>query len=317
MSMIKETSRLMLFSRHNRVEYSSRSASRRGFLMSSLLSFDDVPSNPLNKPGYQLEFHDEFEGSHLDQTKWLTFYLPQWSSRARSAPSYVLRNSTLVLQITAEQQPWCPEFDGSNRCSSLQTGVFSGPVGSKLGQHRFHPACVVREQQSSIRTYTPHYGYFELRAKGVNTVTNMVAMWMIGYEDTSEHSAEIAIVEIKGAGVTPEGARVGYGVHPWSDPTISDEFFEEMHPIDATRFHIYAAEWTPTQIDFYIDNHKTRTIRQSPTYPMQFMLGIYEFPSQTADTDGLNQPVGYPKEFVIDYFRAYQPFDGYGGRDIT
>ena len=283
--------------------------------MSSPLACGDVPANPLDKPGYQLEFHDEFESSHLDPTKWHAFYLPQWSSRARSAPSYVLRNNTLVLQITPDQQPWCPEFDGSNRCSSLQTGVFSGPVGSKLGQHRFHPACVVREQQPSVRTYTPRYGYFELRAKGVNTSINMVALWMIGYEDTPERSAEIAIMEIKGAGVTPEDTRVGYGVHPWSDPTISDEFYEEIQLIDATRFHIYAVEWTPTRIDFYIDNHRTRTISQSPTYPMQFMLGIYEFPSHIADTEGLSQPVGYPKEFVIDYFRAYQPVGGYSGID--
>jgi hypothetical protein len=37
---------------------------------------------------------------------------------------------------------------------------------------------------------------------------------------------------------------------------------------------------------------------------MQFMLGIYEFAGPPAGA--------YPKEFVIDYFRAYQPEGGYG-----
>lgn len=279
--------------------------------MSSTGWSGDFPANSLERPGYQLEFHDEFERRELDPTKWLAYYLPQWSSRARSAPSYVLRDKTLVLQITPEQQPWCPEFDGHTRCSSLQTGVFSGPAGSTIGQHRFHPACVVREEQPAARTYTPRYGYFELRAKAVSTATSMVALWMIGYEDTPERSAEIAIMEIKGAGVAPESARVGYGVHPWSDPAISDAFYEELMPFDATCFHIYAAEWTPAQIDFYIDNQKTRTIHQSPKYPMQFMLGIYEFSSQAGAAAQPRHSAGEPREFVIDYFRAYRPFGGY------
>jgi len=134
---------------------------------------------------------------------------------------------------------------------------------------------------------------------------------MIGYEDTPERSAEIAIMEIKGAGVTSEGTRVGYGVHPWFDPAITDEFYEDVLPIDATSFHIYAIEWTPSFIDFYVDNRKLRTIQQSPAYPMQFMLGIYELPDQAAGVNSAPLPAAYPKEFVIDYFRAYQPHDGY------
>lgn len=39
----------------------------------------DFPANPMAKPGYRLEFHDEFAGASLDTDKWLPFYLPQWS----------------------------------------------------------------------------------------------------------------------------------------------------------------------------------------------------------------------------------------------
>ncbi len=105
----------------------------------------------------------------------------------------------------------------------------------------------------------------------------------------------------------------GTGVHPWGDPALVDAFFEDPLPIDATRYHIYAAEWTPTQIDFYIDNQKIRTIEQSPSYPMQFMLGIYERPEQSDGIVVRNPPELYPKTFTIDYFRAYQPIDGYRG----
>lgn len=278
--------------------------------MPSKLSPGDFPANPLHKAGYVLEFHDEFEESRLDAQKWLPFYLPQWSSRALSATNYTFDAGNLVLQISEDQPPWCPEFDGENRCSSIQTGVYAGEVGSRVGQSRFNPAIIVREAQENKRTYTPQYGYFEMRARGTDSPADHVALWMIGYEETPERSAEIAIFEIMGEFVSATSSRVGYGVHPWFDPTVTDEFFEEFLPIDATHYHIYAAEWTPTHIDFYVDNQKIRTIYQSPSYPMQFMVGIFELPHKVAGK-ALAQSDSYPKQFIIDYFRAYQPVGGY------
>ncbi|MFO7323080.1 MAG: glycoside hydrolase family 16 protein [Chloroflexota bacterium] len=271
----------------------------------------DVPANPLEKPGYALEFHDEFDGPDIDPEKWLPFYLPHWSSRAQSAPRYTLQDSCLVLQITRDQQPWCPEFDGFVRCSSIQSGAFSGPVGSKLGQHRFNDRLTVREAQANVRKYTPQYGYFELRARGLATSANHVSLWMIGYEDVPEHSGEIAVFELLGSQRGPASSIVRYGVHPWGDPTLADEFYEERFDIDTAAFHIYGVEWTPEQVDFYLDNRRIRTIDQSPQYPMQFMLSIYELPFADAWTGPYNPDEPYPREFVIDYFRAYQPIGGY------
>ncbi len=132
-------------------------------------------------------------------------------ARAPARPQTIcFATARLILQITEEQMPWCPEFDGHNRCSSLQTGVFAGPLGSTVGQHRFSQACVVREEQAATQTYTPRYGYFELRAKGLNNPLNHVALWMIGYEDAPERSGEIAIMEIMGRGVTAQGSYVRY-----------------------------------------------------------------------------------------------------------
>jgi hypothetical protein len=43
-------------------------------------------------------------------------------------------------------------------------------------------------------------------------------------------------------------------------------------------------------------------VRQSPAYPMQFMLKIYEF------ADSLERPEldDYRKSFVVEYFRGYR-----------
>jgi hypothetical protein len=277
--------------------------------MSLTFTAGDISPSPLEKPGYRLEFHDEFDGPRLDTARWLPFYLPQWSSRARSAPNYVFEEGCLVFQITAEQPPWCPEFDGENRCSCVQTGVFSGPLGSAIGQSRFNERVRVREAQAPARTYTPQYGYFELRARGTGSPNSHVALWMIGYEDQPERSAEICICEIMGAHVSPSSSRVGYGVHRWYDPAMTEEFYQDFFGLDAARFHIYAAEWRPEHIDFYIDRQKVRTVRQSPRYPMQFMLGMFEVPRPGAARD----PAEFPKRFAVDYFRAYQPVEGYRG----
>jgi hypothetical protein len=255
------------------------------------------------KAGYELAFEDTFDGDTLDQRRWLPWYLPQWSSRETSAARYQLGGGVLRLVIEADQPPWCPEFDGQTRVSSLQTGVFAGPVGSPVGQSRFTPGLVVRQAQPAARLYTPQYGLFELRAKAIDDPRCMVALWMIGYEDDPERSAEICICEIFGRNVAADRAGVGMGLHPFGDPRIRDEFSVESLAIDARDFHVYAAEWTPEHVAFFVDHRLVKTVEQSPAYPMQFMLGIYEFP----DDGEAGQPAHpYPKQFVVDYFRGYR-----------
>jgi hypothetical protein len=263
---------------------------------------EDFPANPQYKENYVLEFSDDFEDEHINPHNWYTFYLPQWSSRERSKPQYELKNGHLILKITQNQEPWCPEFNGEVKCSSIQTGVFAGELGSSIGQHKFNPQCVVRESQENGKTYLPQYGYFEIRAKSLKTKSNVVALWMIGYEDQPERSAEICIFEVKGWNVSAKKAKIGFGIHKFNDPKLKETFFEENFALDATQFHIYAAEWTPQKVSFFIDNQKIKEIEQAPDYPMQLMLGIYELPTKHKDLPDQN----YPKDFVVDYVRGYR-----------
>jgi ketosteroid isomerase-like protein len=260
-------------------------------------------ADPGRRAGYELEFEDTFGGDILDEGRWLPYYLPQWSTRERAAARYRLGGGCLSLLIEADQEPWCPELDGDVRVSSLQTGLFAGPLGSTIGQHRFKPEAVVTEEQSNVQLYTPQYGLIELRAKAIDDPRCMVALWMIGYEDEPARSAEICVCEIFGRDVEPERARVGMGVHPFGDPDIADDFAVESVPIDAREFHVYAAEWVPEQVSFFVDGERIRTVPQSPAYPMQLMLGIYEFPDDRAAQGSTGT---YPKEFVVDYVRGYR-----------
>ncbi|MGZ4650095.1 MAG: glycoside hydrolase family 16 protein [Kineosporiaceae bacterium] len=265
-------------------------------------------ADPLTKQGYELEFEDRFDTAQLDRKRWLPAYLPQWSSRDQAAARYALGDGTLRLRVEADQPPWCPEFDGDVRVSSLQTGVFAGPLGSDIGQHRFTPAAVVREEQQNRRLYTPREGVIEVRARALVDPHTMVALWMIGYEDAPERSAEICVCEIFGSEVRPGRALVGMGVHPFGDPRITDDFEKIEIAVDVREFHVYTAEWTSDHVAFFVDGEPRKLVWQSPDYPMQLMLGIYEF-------GGVHAGEVYPKEFVVDYVRGYRAAtEGAGGR---
>jgi hypothetical protein len=54
--------------------------------------------------------------------------------------------------------------------------------------------------------------------------------------------------------VEADRAGVGMGLHPFADPRIRDEFSVEDLAIDARDFHLYAAEWTPGYVAFFVDH---------------------------------------------------------------
>jgi hypothetical protein len=252
----------------------------------------------IGAPDSRLEFEDAFEGNDLDRDRWLPYYLAHWSSRGRAAARYEVAGGRLRLRIEADQGPWCPEFDGDVRVSSLQTGAYAGHVGSEIGQHRFTTAARVREAQPNVRLYTPHFGRIELRARANDDPNVMVALWMIGYEDEPERSAEICVCEIFGRDVEPHQATIGVGLHPFGDRSIIDDFSRVTLPIDARAFHVYAADWSPGHVGFSVDGDVVKSVEQAPDYPMQLMLSIYELARPDPDTT-------YPKEFVVDYVRGY------------
>lgn len=251
---------------------------------------------------------ERFEGETLDESRWLPYYLPHWSSRARAAARYDVAGGELRLRVDADQPPWCPEWDGDIRVSSLQTGAFAGPVGSAVGQHRFAPDAVVREAQPNVRLCTPQYGRIEVRARFSDDPRAMGALWMIGYEDEPHRSAEICVCEVFGRDVHDGRTGVGVGVHPFGDAAIVDDFSRIDVPIDARELHVYAADWTADAVVFSVDGTTIKTVEQSPAYPMQLMLSLYDFPS--ADTGG--RASSYPRELVVDRVRVTEPLAPYG-----
>ena len=269
--------------------------------MSPTAGGEDVV-DPVTKAGYELEFDDDFDADELDPGRWVPYYLPHWSSRATTAARYRIDDGTLVLRIDGDQDPWCPEWDGEIRATCIQTGLFAGPLGSSIGQLHFTDGLRVREEQAEQRLYTPRYGIVEARFRAIPDPRSMVALWMMGFEDEPERSGEICIAEIFGRDMSAGTAAVGMGIRRFQDPALTDEFASERLAIDASAFHTYAVEWTPDGVAFFVDDELVKTSGQSPSYPMQLMLGVYEFPAGEFG----DSVVPYPKEFAVDHVRGWR-----------
>lgn len=251
-----------------------------------------------SRRGFELVYDSAFgQGDPL--AGWIPYYLPHWSSREQTAARWSVADGRLILRIDVDQPRWCPEFDGSTRVSGLQTGLRSGPVGSKDGQSHFSPDLVVREQQPETWLCAPLYGYVEIRLKAVAEPQAMIALWMIGTETVREESAEICVCEIFGEHVTRTSLQNGSGLHPFGDPNITDEFTVRTHDLDTAEFHTYSIDWTPDHVDFFVDGERAGRSEQSPDYPMQLMLGLFEFPEGPEKTA--------PIEGAIEFVRVYAP----------
>jgi hypothetical protein len=228
-----------------------------------------------------MSFRDDFDGDVLDTEVWIPHYLPMWSSRARSAATYELAGSELRLTIPREQGLWCPEDHAPLRVSGIQSGVFSEEVGSTRGQQPFREGLKVREFQPAQWGWTPEFGRLEVRARMELSPRSMASVWMVGLEDEPERCGEICIFEVFGD--APQA--VGSGIHPFRDPALTDEFDAPPMDIDIAEFHVYAADWQPGRVDFFVDGEHVKTVGQAPAYPMQMMVAVFDFPEQAPEIE--------------------------------
>ena len=248
-----------------------------------------------------LELDERFTGDDLDRDLWFPYYLPHWSSRSRSAATYAVSNEGLDLSIPVDQPLWCPDLhDGPLRVSGIQSGCFAGPLGSSIGQQPFRDGLVVQEEQPTFWGYTPHYGQIEITMRGVIGTRSMFALWMSGIEDRPERSGEICVAEVFGDRVRDGTAEVGLGSRRFRDPLLTGDFTTVSVDFDVSDFHTYGVDWRRGRIEFEIDGAWVRTVDESPDYPMQLMIAVFDFPAK-APIDEIGVPV---PELIVSRIRG-------------
>jgi hypothetical protein len=249
-------------------------------------------------------FVEDFTGPDLDESVWLRHYLPVWSSLADTAATYRLADSCLTLSIPTTQGLWCADdHPAPMRVSGIQSGNFSGPVGSTVGQQPFLTDQVVKEAQETLRGFLPTGGHLEIRCRMVISPRSMAALWMGGFEDQPERSGEICVVEVFGNAVEPgRSAEVGMGLKALRDPDLTHDFAAPRLAVDVAEFHTYAVDWDADEARFSVDGEEVRRCSRPPTYPMQLMVAVFDFLEwSTGDDDHL------VPELVVDWIRTDRP----------
>ena len=66
------------------------------------------------------------------------------------------------------------------------------------------------------------------------------------------------------------------------------------------QFHTYAVDWTPDRAEFYVDDELVRTCPAPPSYPMQMMVAVFDFPDWSTGADANAVPA-----FIVDSLRGY------------
>jgi hypothetical protein len=245
--------------------------------------------------GDPTRFEDRFSGPDLDQGAWFPHYLPAWSSRDRSRAAYRLGAAGLTLDIPVDHPLWCAgDHEPPLRVSGIQSGSWSGPVGSARGQQRFREGQLVREEQERFEGWLPAAergpARVEISARMDLSARSMAALWLSGVEDDAaqERCGELCVFEVNGWDLGPPeapSAEVGAGIKAFRDPALTQDFAAPRLAIDVTEPHLYSVDWDTSEAVFSVDGEPVRRCARPPTYPLQLMLAVFDLPAWSTGAD--------------------------------
>lgn len=249
----------------------------------------------------RLVVDERFPGRELDRARWFPHFLPHWATLESSRAAYAVDDG-LRLLISEATSPWAPSVDGGARVAHLQTGHFSGPVGSGAGQHRFLDGLAVQSEVPELALWHLTHGVLEVRARAVRHPDVMVACWPIGIERDPRDSGEICLFEIFGHEIDDAGGLVGVGVKAHHDDRLVTDFEKVRIEGDLTASHDYAVRWTPDALDFFVDGAHVKHVAQRIDYPVQMMLDMFESPR----ADGTRDLASLPHVFEVERVRYWR-----------
>ena len=276
-------------------------------LGANALLADDPQAPPLERPGWKLTFHDEFDRPQLDDMYWFRAYRSgrkEYFKRIGHPSRWVDHNAHVVIEDGIlklridEKLPFRP--DKSTPCvSCIQTS-----------DHRFGATAA---EYQILDKFAQKYGWFEIRARCPRGEGIMSAFWLHQHEPTKQEYTpegqrkgiddgvlEIDIIELQGRLISDEASSVDLNVH----------FTKEAHarpkvPIDASKdFHVWAMEWQEGQIDWHLDGEVIHTYKgPTPQEKMFVLVALFQYSGWIGEID---PNMVYPKDFEIDYVRVYQ-----------
>ena len=246
------------------------------------------PERPQRAP----DVADDFSAPELRRDLWVDAYLPHWTTPERARARYDLTGDGLRLLIESDQPDWRVE-DAPLRVSNLQTGVFSGPIGSDRGTHRYVPGLTVRTETPEDLLWAPSSGRVDVTVSASLDEGCMLAAWLVGVENGSPRdSGEICILEIDASAIARDETRVRCGLKAHGDDRLESDMAEVVVPVDASRTHTWSVEWGTEGTVIGCEGVVVWRSTVAPAYPLLLMLDLFESGPRSADD-------AYPKSAVI------------------
>lgn len=179
----------------------------------------------------KLLFSDEFNGTALDRSKWQVIGADFWVNDEQQA--YLDRPDT--IEVKGGNLVLTPRFaPGADPHPKRKADFVSGRIESK-GKFDFK------------------YGRAEARLRMPDAVGVWPAFWLLG-NGPWPTTGEIDIMEYVGdrswTGVAMHGPK-----YSGETPFVDRFYFPAGE--DATGWHVYAAEWTPDGVEFFVDGRLT------------------------------------------------------------
>lgn len=268
---------------------------------------EHVPS--LLPPGkkWKLIWHDEFDGTELDRSKW-DFRLHLLQQRHRTYSDEAARldgQGNLLLSLI--------EKDGHYYSSQLQTGynfmdrpgqIFYEARNSTKREKMFWPIAKLQEPK-----FMHKYGYYEIRCKLQTQPGWWSAFWLqspiIGASlDPAECGVEVDIME----SFAPDG--LVYHNNHWGGYGDDHQHIgsgERKLKPTSDGFHVFGLEWNEREYIYYVDGEESWRATASVSHHEQFILISTEcrgYRKSDQPSDELKKAV-LPDSFVVDYVRVF------------
>ena len=265
------------------------------FFNLSLFSPAQTRPESTGRPGWKLVWSDEFnspDASPVDTTKWVS------ESGGNGWGNQELEYYTARPENAFEQ--------GGNLVIKVLQEKYTGADG------------VTRDYTSArlktLGKFSQKYGRFEARIKIPEGQGIWPAFWMLG-DDIGKvgwpKCGEIDIME----NIGKEPAMVHGTIHGpgySGDKGISAPYSLPPDQRFANDFHLYAVEWEPKAIRFYVDDHlyATRTPADLPkgtkwvyAHPFFMLLNVAVGGSWPGNPDATTV---FPQTMLVDYVRVYK-----------
>jgi beta-glucanase (GH16 family) len=256
---------------------------------------NDLP--PIQAPrGYAWHevFDDEFSGTTLDTSKWVTCY--DWHTASSNGCT---NGGNQELEWYVPQQ--VSVSNGSASLTAVASGI-TGSDGSKSQEYPYQSGMIStgRETPGTPPKWSGTYGYYEARMKVPTGKGLWPAFWLLPTD--SSWPPEIDMMELLGS--KPNQIIMTYH---WKDSAQNPQKDYTIYTgADFTSgWHTYAVDWEPSSIDWYVDGVKRKSVRSDtvPSKPMEIILDL----AVGGSLPGTPAPsTQFPAQAQIDYVRAYQ-----------